>query len=84
MEKCCKIYNRINFLNYKPQDNKKKCSAKPKNTEAKIILITESRIDNSLPYFEQIIKTINDIIPMKRKIQPKIQIGKDGKLAIID
>ncbi|KKN33530.1 hypothetical protein LCGC14_0802870 [marine sediment metagenome] len=46
------IYTCITFINYNPQDNKKKCSAKPKNTEAKIILITESRIDNSLPYFE--------------------------------
>jgi len=46
--------------------------------------MTDSLIDTSLPYFVYIIKTVNEINPIVRKIHVKTQIVREGMSAILN
>jgi hypothetical protein len=54
----------------------------PKNIELITILITESRIDFSLPYLVYTTKTTRAIMPIKRKIHAKTHNVKDANSTI--
>jgi len=50
----------------------------PRNTDAVIILITDSRTDFSLPYLVYITKIVKATNPIKRKIHANTHNGNEG------